>query len=136
MIGPCGGGGALTHPAVGKIRHVNPNKRMNKIPYTHGGTMNVVTERTVSPRSKAESAFRAIQRPSQIPNTAATMFATVNRTSVRGRRSKMIAPTSREPSEVWRLIARPSLNCNASIVYRNDFATNGSLSPRASIVAL
>ena len=60
--------------------------------------MNVVTERTVSPRSNAESALRAIQSPSHIPNTAPMTFAIVNRVRVRGRRSPMMSATAKEPS--------------------------------------
>ena len=66
---------------------------MKKIPYTQGGTMKVVMDRTVNPRSNEESALRAIHRPSQMPKTAPITFAIVNRIRVRGKRSPMMSTT-------------------------------------------
>src|SRR5438309_11108066 len=97
--GAGGGGGTLVRPPDGATFSPKPNTRMNRIPYTHGGTTNVVTERTVIPRSKGERAFLAIHKPSQMPTTAATTFATVNNTKLLGSLSKMIAETAGEPSD-------------------------------------
>src|SRR5438445_4560613 len=129
---PWFGAGTPIQPLVGNQWSSNPKIRMKKIPYTHGGTMNVVTESTVMPRSKTVSARRAIQRPSQIPNTAATAFATVKSVRVRGSRSPMMSATEWDPPVESIVCERPCCTGNASIVKRNDFSTNGSFRPRAS----
>src|SRR2546426_4207601 len=97
--GAGGGGGTLGRPPDGATFSPKPNTRMNRIPYPHGGTTNVVRERTVIPRSKGERASLAIHNPSQMPPTAATTFATVNNTKLLGSLSKMIAETAGEPSD-------------------------------------
>src|SRR2546430_14807072 len=128
--------GTLTMPPDGKRAKPNANTRMKRKPKTHGGTTVVVIEKTVSPRSSNERAFRAMRNPSQTPMIAEIRDALVNKRIVRGSRSKMIEVTSSDNWLSFKTRARPNRKFSKSQVKRADFSGNGWFKPRDSMVAL